>query len=128
EYALFAQGFLARLWWLCARLHSFLHLSYGSFHADKDGASDDAVADVELHHARDADDMVDVFIGEAVAQVHVEPMLAGKIGGLAQERQLALALLGRPRLGETRGLNFHRLGAEQLGNFDLPGVGIDEEG
>ena len=69
------------------------HLSRRRFHSDRQRASDDAVADIELDQLRYARDRADVVERQSVARIDDEPLRVGVNGGVGVAAELSLARL-----------------------------------
>ena len=72
------------------------------------GSGDNAVPDVQFFHPADSADGLHIAVIEAVAQVNVQPLFAGKGGGFLQSRELGPSCLGCAGFGIPCGLDLHR--------------------
>ena len=84
------------------------------------------MADVQLVHLRNAGDGHDIVIVQAVPRVQVHSQIADELAGGRQRDEL-LMLRRAARQSVLARVQFDRVGAELLGQLDLPRIGIEKQ-
>ena len=97
-----------------------------ALHAHQHRTRHDAVPDVQLLDAGDADDGPHVLVVQPVAHVDVQPQPHRAGGRRAELLQLALDVRA-PRFGVARGLELDGVGPEPRARVHLRRVRVDEQ-
>src|SRR5437764_216770 len=113
--------------------HQGFHLAHRLAHADEYGAADDGVADVQLAHAAQRSDGLDIEVVERVAGVEAHAKAADRIAGALDALELCdhLGALGVAALRVEGvcigpGVDLAHRGANARRGLDLPQLGVDE--
>src|SRR5215211_325442 len=99
--------------------HGGEHFTDGGLQADKDGATDNAMADIEFGEVGNALEESNVLAIQSVAGVDFQAQLASLARGVDQPFQLRPGLAGMERLGKSPGMELDELCADACGGFDL---------
>src|ERR1035437_3561044 len=104
--------------------HQPQHLLHGGRESNRDGAADDAVADVQLDEVRHAMQQRQILVVEAVPGVDLQAERVRLLRAGDQSFQLGLAsrLLVEP-LGESAGVQLNELAARARRGFNLRRIG-----